>query len=187
MGRGVDSDEKLMLCYKNGDADAFEVLYRRHRSPLFRYVYRQVGDRSLTEELFQDVWMNLIRARERYKARAKFSTLLYTIARNRVVDHYRSKKHADSLLEERAARDLEMAWPDNSPGPDRVLDAKRKVARLKILISRLPQEQREAYLLHEEAELSVEEIARTTGVRKETAKSRLRYAFAKLRAGMGDD
>ncbi len=187
MGRGVESDEKLMLCYKNGDADAFEVLFRRHKNPLFRYLYRQVGDRSLTEELFQDVWMNLIRARERYVARAKFATLLYKIARNRVVDHYRSKKHADSLLEESVARDVEMAWPDSSPGLDRLLDAERKVARLKVLISRLPQDQREAYLLHEEAELSVDEIARTTGVRKETAKSRLRYAIAKLRAGMSGD
>ena len=109
MGGDVDSDEKLMLCYKNGDADAFEILYRRHRNPLFRYLYRQVGNRSLTEELFQDVWMNLIRARERYKARAKFATLLYKIARNRVVDHYRSKKHAESQLEESVAHDVEIA------------------------------------------------------------------------------
>jgi RNA polymerase sigma-70 factor (ECF subfamily) len=70
-------DEELMNRYRDGDAHAFEVLYTRHKGPLYRYLLRQCGAAALAEELFQDVWMKLIRARERYEARAKFTTYLY--------------------------------------------------------------------------------------------------------------
>ena len=82
-------DEELMTRYRDGDARAFEVLYTRHKGPLYRYLLRQCGAAALAEELFQDVWMNLIRTRERYEARAKFTTWLYTLAHHRVIDHHR--------------------------------------------------------------------------------------------------
>src|SRR5215510_8339724 len=88
MGGG---DEQLMLAYRGGDAAAFEELYRRHRGALFRFVTRSVRDRAVAEELFQEIWMRAIEARGRYEAQAKFTTWLYTIAHNRLVDHWRKK------------------------------------------------------------------------------------------------
>ena len=79
-----------MLEYRDGDGDAFEVLYARHKGPLFRYCLRHCRERSTAEETFQDVWMRVIGARERYQPRAKFTTWLYRIAHNRVIDRYRA-------------------------------------------------------------------------------------------------
>src|SRR5690349_7212789 len=85
----TETDETLMTLYRAGDALAFETLYARHKAPLYRYFLRQCGVAATAEELYQDVWMNLIRARERYEPRAKFTTYLYRLAHNRLVDYYR--------------------------------------------------------------------------------------------------
>jgi RNA polymerase sigma-70 factor (ECF subfamily) len=89
---GLDlSDEELMERYRDGDAAAFDVIYGRHRGGLFRYMLRQCSNRGVAEELFQEVWMNLVRARASYTVQAKFSTYLYRLAHNRLVDYYRSR------------------------------------------------------------------------------------------------
>src|SRR5437879_2678223 len=84
-------DEQLMLAYRDGNAGAFETLYRRHRGRLFRFVLRSVKSRSTAEELFQEIWIRVIEARDRYTAQARFTTWLYTIAHNRMVDHWRRR------------------------------------------------------------------------------------------------
>ena len=88
------SDEELMLGYRDGDAGAFDVLYARHKGGLYRYLHRQCRDAAAAEELFQDVWMNLIRARTGYTVQAKFTTYLYRLAHNRLIDHYRKNSQA---------------------------------------------------------------------------------------------
>src|SRR5882757_8243947 len=85
------SDEGLMERYRDGDAAAFDVLYGRHKGGVFRYLARQCGNRGIAEELFQDVWMNLIRARAGYTVQARFTTYLYKLAHNRLIDHYRAQ------------------------------------------------------------------------------------------------
>ncbi len=174
-----DSDESLMERYRDGDVRAFERLYHRHKGGLLRYLVRHCHDRSVAEELFQDVWMRIVRARKRYRVQAKFTTYLYRVAHNRMVDHHRAR----------------VPDPDPTPvaelsagatqTPERKVHSLREVERLQELVRALPHEQREAFLLHEEGGLSVEQIAEVTGVGKETAKSRLRYAVAKLRQGLG--
>ena len=72
-----DADETLMLCYRDGDAEAFARLYARHKGPLYRYLLRQCGPSAIAEELFQDVWLKLIAARAGYTVQAKFTTWLY--------------------------------------------------------------------------------------------------------------
>ena len=74
-----------------GDPDAFDDLYRRHKGPLYRYMLRQCGDRAAAEELFQDVWLNVIRARATYTVMSRFVTYLYRFAHNRLIDHYRRR------------------------------------------------------------------------------------------------
>ena len=83
-------DEDLMLAYAAGDAAAFDALYARHKGGAYRFVLRGCGHAGVADELFQDVWMNVIRARASYVPSAKFTTWLYRIARNRLIDHRRA-------------------------------------------------------------------------------------------------
>src|SRR5258705_7391784 len=88
------ADEELMAAYRDGNAAAFDALYERHRGPLFRYVLRGVKLRAVAEELYQEIWIRVIEARRRYSPTARFTTWLYTIAHNRLVDHWRRKELA---------------------------------------------------------------------------------------------
>jgi RNA polymerase sigma-70 factor (ECF subfamily) len=180
------SDETLMVDYAAGEARAFDILYARHKGGLYRYLLRQCRERSHAEELFQDIWLNLIRARARYEPRARFASYLYSLAHNRLMDYYRQRSRSVPLSYD---DDPDESLVERMPAPahlqpDERLDATRQTERLLELIAQLPEAQREAFLLREEAGLSLDEIAQATGVNAETAKSRLRYAVAKLRQGM---
>jgi RNA polymerase sigma factor (sigma-70 family) len=173
------ADEELMLAYRDGNAGAFETLYGRHRARLYRFVLRSVKERGLAEELYQDVWIRVIEARRRYVPRARFTTWLYSIAHNRLVDHWRRKGLSVVDVD---SRDIE----GNSPNPERQVQARQDLQRFASALEALPPAQREAFLLHDEAGMSVAEIAQATGADEEAAKSRLRYALAKLRKAVDD-
>jgi RNA polymerase sigma-70 factor (ECF subfamily) len=183
MERG-SSDEELMLGYGDGDAGAFETLYRRHRGPLYRFLLRQTGDAAAAEELFQDVWMRVVNSRGRYEVRAKFTSWVYAIAHNRLMDFYRARGRVNFLSHEESETAIENTAADEIAA-DLRLDRKRAGERLIAALAELPAAQREAFLLQQEGEMSLEEIAAATGVNRETVKSRLRYAFAKLRSTLG--
>jgi RNA polymerase sigma-70 factor (ECF subfamily) len=178
------SDEDLMLRFGAGDAAAFDVLYARHRGGVFRYLARQCGSRSQAEELFQDVWMNLVQARVRYRAEAKFSTYLYTLAHNRLMDHFRRQRRPASVSIDQEDDDPPVLPAPATFEPERMAQSRQQAARLLAMVEALPDAQREVFLLHEEGGLSLEEIAAITGSNREAVKSRLRYALAKLRDGM---
>jgi len=182
------SDEELMLRYGSGDAAAFDLLYARHRGGVFRYLLRQCGSRTVAEELLQDIWTNLIQARARYKVEAKFTTWLYALARHRLIDHFRRNKGAQlvSLNVDGEDSDPLEVIAQSTAQPERIAQAREQAAQLLWLVESLPTAQREAFLLHEEGGLSLEQIAEVTGVERETVKSRLRYALDKLRKGMKD-
>ncbi len=171
--------------YRDGDAGAFDTLYGRHKGGVFRYLARQCGNTGIAEELFQEVWMNVIRARASYTVQAKFTTYLYRVAHNRLIDHYRSQAGgaADSFdAEDGPSLDNVLAARGADPAVS--ADVRQQAQRLLQLIDGLPPAQREAFLLQQESDMSVEDIAQATGVSRETAKSRLRYAIVKLREGM---
>lgn len=159
---------------------AFEMLYRRHKDPLFRYFLRGCDSREAAAELYQDVWASLVKARARYEPRAKFTTWLYTLAHNRLMDHFRLRVLPTAPVEEAEAVE------DQSPRPDQAARQHELRARLSACLAQLPIEQREAFLLKEEGGLSLEEIAGAQGVGRETVKSRLRYALAKMREELRD-
>jgi RNA polymerase sigma-70 factor (ECF subfamily) len=179
-------DEELMLRFGGGDAAAFDVLYERHRGGVFRYLLRQCGNRASAEELFQDIWMNLVQARSRYRVEAKFSTYLYTLAHHRLMDHFRRHKGLELVSLDQDEDDPLDLPASATVQPERAAESREQAARLLALVEALPAVQREAFLLHEEGGLSLEEIARVTDSNREAVKSRLRYALAKLRDGMKD-
>jgi RNA polymerase sigma-70 factor (ECF subfamily) len=163
---------------------AFEILYARHKAPLYRYLQRTCRSQDAANDLFQEVWGKLIASRERYEARAQFTTFLYRIAHNCAMDHFRRS----ARVHERSMQDVD-AMAEELPGRehDRPESAASEVqlrADFRRALDELPPEQRDVFVLYEESGLSLEEIGKVTGVAMETAKSRLRYAVAKLRASL---
>jgi RNA polymerase sigma-70 factor (ECF subfamily) len=178
----LDDDARLMLRYRDGDSDAFLALYARHKAPLYRYLLRQVRNAGAAADIFQEVWSRLIATRLRYEARAKFATYLFHIAHNCAMDFFRR-----DLKMRRAARsDDAQAEPEvpEYQRPDVIAEFAEQQSALLAALGALPLEQREAFLLHEETGLTIEEIARITDVGLETAKSRLRYAIRKLKKSL---
>ena len=184
-----DSDEALMLRYQAGDAGAFDQLYARHRGGLFRFIGRQCRTREHAEELFQEVWMNLIQARERYRVEAQFRTYLFTLAHNKLMDYFRRHGRVELTLFENGGEDgkesaLDRLAASRVDEPLVRAESRQQSAAILRAIEGLPAPQREAFLMHEEGAMSVEDIAAATGCTFEAAKSRLRYAIAKLREGL---
>ncbi len=174
-------DSALMLRYQDGDVGAFETLYRRHKDPVYRYLLRLSGHPDVAEDVFQEVWGKIIKARENYRPTAKFTTFLYRVAHNCFIDHVRrNRRHAG------ATEFKPELFSDQ--GESLELTTERQLARQRLAeaLGTLPEEQRDAFLLHEEGGLSVDQIASVTGCNRETAKSRLRYAVAKLRAAIDE-
>lgn len=174
-------DTALMLRYRDGDVVAFEMLYQRHNNALYRYLVRLCHHRDTAEDIFQDVWGKIIKSRRNYRPTAKFSTFLYRVAHNCFIDHIRRNKRHSQIV------DVE---PDNQPDPGEQPEtlAERSLAkrRLDAALRELPEEQRDVFLLHEEAGLNLDQIASVTGANRETAKSRLRYAVRKLRVAIDE-
>jgi len=169
-----------MLAYRRGEAGAFEALYARHKGPLYRFVLRSVKERALAEELYQEIWMRVIESRGRYAVQAKFTTWLYTIAHHRLADHWR--KRGLQLVDAQGAD----AVGHRSFEPEPRAEGRQDLQRLAAGLAALPELQRETFLLHEEAGMTLAEIALATGATQEAAKSRLRYALARLREALGD-
>ncbi|MCJ7590233.1 MAG: RNA polymerase sigma factor [Woeseiaceae bacterium] len=176
----IPDDSALMLRYKEGDTGAFETLYRRHNDALYRYLLRLCRHPATAEDIFQDVWGKIINARANYRPTAKFTTFMYRVAHNCFIDHARrNKRHANSAELE---PDLHA---DASELPETLVERSLARERLMLALKNLPEEQRDAFLLHEEAGLGIDQIASVTGCNRETAKSRLRYAVKKLRDAIG--
>jgi RNA polymerase sigma-70 factor (ECF subfamily) len=183
-----ESDEGLMLRYKAGDVRAFELLLARHRKPVFNFLLRSAGNAAQAEDLLQEVFLRVIKGAHGYERQAKFTTWLYTIARNLCVDAARRGKHrqAKSLDAPLGTDDPNGATlldvvEDKTAGPDhRVLD-KELSGKLYAAIAKLSEEQREVFLMREFQDLPFKEIAVIVGCPENTVKSRMRYALEKLR------
>jgi len=186
------TDEALMRAYGGGDGRAFEALYERHKAATYRYFLRHAGGQAATaDELHQDLWLKVIGARERYEAQAKFSTWLYTLARRRMIDHWRARNGASltSLEEGEVLAEAEESLAGSRDGSDDPLGISIDLEarqRLVAALADVPTLQRDAFLLHVEGGLSLEDIAGLTTASVETVKSRLRYAYRRLRKALED-
>ncbi len=173
------TDSALMLRYRDGDTQAFEVLYRRHNDALYRYLLRLSLNRDVAEDVFQEVWSKIIKARHRYRPTAQFRTFLFRVAHNCFIDYLRrNSRHTQTSAMDPDSR------PDPGVEPDQAAEKSLARRRLEAALETLPVEQRDAFLLHEEAGLSIDVIADISGVNRETVKSRLRYASNKLKAAL---
>ncbi|MFQ5634232.1 MAG: RNA polymerase sigma factor [Gammaproteobacteria bacterium] len=179
-------DRDLMIGYRDGDVAAFETLYMRHKGPLYRYYRRQGLNEAIAAELFQEVWVRIIKARQAYRPTARFTTYMYRIAHNCLIDHYRSSGRSVTTVDADVIEVQELPGGDcDGPESGAVLLETRE--RFRAALEALPAEQREAFVLREESGLALADIAAVTGVSAETAKSRLRYAVRKLRMAMADE
>ena len=178
------SDAELLRRYRQGDSQAFAVLYARHRLGLFRFLCGLCGDAALAEEVFQETWMSVIRSESQQREAVQFSTWLYQIARNRLIDHWR--KHGKrQYLQDEYDEQLH-GEADSQPNPEQQLSLTRDQQRLQAALDDLPAEQREVFLLRAHGDLDLGEIAALTQTPAETVKSRLRYAMSKLRRLLTD-
>ncbi|MFY0521799.1 RNA polymerase sigma factor [Archangium gephyra] len=188
------SDERLMLAFRAGDARAFEVLVRRHRTPVFNFILRFTGHRARAEDVLQETWLKVVRSAPEYEAKAKFTTWVYTIARNLCVDSARkeSYRQAASLeaptagAEGDEGRPLGEALPDEGASPERGAYNARVRPLLERALASLPEEQREVFVLREYSGIPFKEIAEVTAVSENTVKSRMRYALEGLRRRLAE-
>ncbi|WP_415796251.1 sigma-70 family RNA polymerase sigma factor [Comamonas aquatilis] len=148
--------------------------------------YRNTGNAALAEDLSQDLWFALVDCAGGYEVRSKFTTWLFTMAHHKLVDHWRRQKPGLSLSadSEESQRLAESLFAASGFEPDHSLNRQLMAQALLDALASLPLEQRECFLLQVEADMSLAEIAAATGVNEETAKSRLRYARAKLRKAL---
>ncbi|MDH5445688.1 MAG: sigma-70 family RNA polymerase sigma factor [Gammaproteobacteria bacterium] len=181
----MDSDETLMQAFARGDQKAFDMLYARHKGPVFRFILRHVREQELANELHQEVWFKLIRAAEAYEAKAKFTTYLYHIANNLLVDHgRRNTTHLQAVSDQYEEDDTVLASQLNDTLGQAIIED--CLALMRAAVQALPVVQRDAFVLQQEGGHSLEAIADITDSNRETIKSRLRFAIKTLREKLRD-
>ncbi len=187
------SDEKLLTRYQKGDVRAFGVLLQRHHKGVLNFVYRFLGRPEAAEDIVQEAFLRLVANPDRFERRSKFTTWLYTIVRNLCIDYLRKQKHRNHLSLDQPLNpgsEREVAWMENLESnqawPDKQTEDRRTGEILQAAIGRLNQEQREVFLMREEAAMTFEEIARVVEAPVNTVKSRMRYALQGLRSYLED-
>ena len=183
-----EADEALMLLYQKGEVRAFEILLTRHRRPVFNFILRYVGSRDVAEDLLQETFLRVIKGADNYQRKAKFTTWLYTIARNLCVDRSRRQKHRKAQSLDQPIRNdgegsgtLLDVVPDQQMSTDRKAVSQQLHETLHRAIAALSEEQREVFLMREFLDMPFKQIAEVVGVAENTVKSRMRYALEKLR------
>lgn len=175
-------DGTLMADYAGGNAGAFEQLHARHHKALYRYLRNSCGNDAHAQELYQDVWLKVIRHRLRYRQDAPFKAWLYRIARNRLVDHYRQQPPISALADVEVQVNRVSAMHSAPLAPDEIASLRERADVLERALQTLPEVQREALLLRHIAGMSIREVATVVDEGMQTVKSRLRYATVKLRS-----
>jgi RNA polymerase sigma-70 factor (ECF subfamily) len=187
------TDEALMIRFQQGDRAAFALLVRKHKTPLFNFALRQVRVRQTAEDVVQEAFVRVVQNAADFKHEARFSTWLYTIARNLCIDHLRKgalRKHP-SLDSRPSTHDdggptLGEQTADGRANVEREATSGELRARIADAVETLPDDQREVFLMREVGNLPFKEIADITGVPENTVKSRMRYALERLQAALSE-
>lgn len=185
------TDEELITDYKNGRVEAFRVLVERHEKPVYRFCLRSLQSPEAAADATQEVFLRVVRNAPRWEQKAKFTTWLYTIARNFCIDEARKGRFRKTeSLNEPASKDRDGGdekldrVPAKTPGGDAVTEDKRVRAVIDDALEAMPEEQREVFCLREYGGLAFKDIAQAVGTGENTVKSRMRYALASLRKAL---
>lgn len=185
-------DEALMLRYQQGDRTAFAALVRRHQGPLYNFALRQVRVQPVAEDVVQETFVRVVQKAAEFKHEARFTTWVYTITRNLCIDHIRKRalrKHPS--LDEQKGEDgdgptLGEQTADPRASVEREATGTELKQRIALAVDRLPDDQREVFVMREVANLPFKEIAEITGVPENTVKSRMRYALERLQETLAE-
>jgi len=184
-----------MIRYQRGDETAFVVLVRRYQRPLFNFALRHLRHTPQAEDVVQDAFARVAARASDFKLESRFSTWLYTIARNLCIDQGRRNAHRKhpSLDQPRGpsqdggeGRTLGELTADDRADVERRATGDELKVRLSAAVDALPDEQKEVFLLRETANLPFKEIAEITGVPENTVKSRMRYALERLQKALSE-
>lgn len=180
-------DADLLRAHGAGDSHAFARLYDRYDRPCFQFIRRLLGPAhgDAAEDLHQETWIAISRSAAAFDpGKASFPAWLFTIARRKVFDHFRRQKVAVLASGEPEAAAM---VPDPGQSPLEQVQSRERAREIVSAVEALPLEQRGVFVMFAQAGLSLDEIAQATGVTQETAKSRLRYARAKLRQSLAGE
>jgi RNA polymerase sigma-70 factor (ECF subfamily) len=188
------TDEVLMMQFQAGDRAAFGVLVKRHKTPIYNFVLRQVRNKTTAEDLTQDLFVRIVQSASTFKHEARFTTWVYSIARNLCIDHLRKmslRRHPS--LDQSSGKESEgptlgerLADSHPSAAADRRAVSNDIAERIVAAVEDLPPEQREVFLLRQLARVPFKEIAEMTGVPENTVKSRMRYALERLQEALSE-
>jgi len=179
-----------MVGFQEGDPEAFDALLRRYERMLANYFYKQCYDRALAQDLVQETFLRILRSADRYRPEARFRTYLFTVARNLWIDQHRSRKAAPKTVSANVpladdGTTLADTVPAPGIGPDaRMLD-REAAGMVREALERLPDGQREVWILSVDQDLKQKEIAEVLGIPLGTVKSRMNAAVTRLRGLLG--
>jgi RNA polymerase sigma-70 factor (ECF subfamily) len=185
------ADEELLERFRGGDSRAFEDLMRRHRNPLYNFIYRSVRNPATAEEILQDSWLRILQGACDFQRASKFTTWAYTVARNLCIDHARKavlRRHPslDQPTMSDEGPNLGELLPDTRAAVDRTAIGRELQVRIARAIDALPHDQREVFLMREYSNLQFKEIAEVVGAPENTVKSRMRYALERLQEALAE-
>ncbi|HTF34664.1 MAG TPA: sigma-70 family RNA polymerase sigma factor [Myxococcota bacterium] len=181
---GQDPDVQLMLAFRGGDQTAFDALFRRWAGPMLRYLERMVRDAASAEDLLQETFLRVFRARDRYQPEARFSTWLYTIATNLALNELRRprRRAPHRSTDEGESDELPLVLEGHEPRADDVTHARRTSAELERELAALPERQRAALVLSAVEGLSYAEVAVSLETTEKSVKALVHRARATLAA-----
>lgn len=184
----LERDAELMLRAKDGDEASFSALLARQRGPVIHFLYRMVGNSAEAEELAQEVFLRVYRARATYEPTAKFATWLFRIATHVALNHLRDRKGDRSVesLDVETSGATPRQVPDPRPNVEQEMLREVRLDRVREAIRNLPGKQRAAVLMHKYQEMGYSQIASALGCSEPAVKSLLFRAYEYLRGRLAD-
>ena len=182
MKKNLISDSVLVKSYIQGDEKSLETLIKRHKQRIYNFIYSKVFDRDLTEDIFQDTFIKVIRTLKlgNYNEEGKFVSWVMRIAHNLVIDHFRKKSRIPKF-DSNNDFDIFSVLRDNEINIENKMIRDQILFEVKKIINFLPDDQKEVLVYRYYNELSFKEISEKTGVSINTSLGRMRYALINLR------
>lgn len=182
MRKNLNPDSTLVSNYINGSEHALEVLIKRHQQRLYSFIYSKVQDRDITEDIFQDTFIKVIRTLKKgnYNEEGKFLPWVMRISQNLIIDHFRKSNRMPSF-KNTDEFDIFSVLSDGNLNAEKKIIKEQIYADVKLLVEELPEDQKEVLVMRMYKDMSFKEISENTGVSINTALGRMRYALINLR------